>query len=118
MPAVANWSRGRTGEQEGRDLCLQGGGWGKDRSEGEGRSPAHLPVLGREPRVAGRESLARIQNPGGQKPWAAWVRSSEEAGVSTHLLQAPLTASFHLPGQEVDMGKGRDPLSHSLSIKL
>lgn len=68
--------------------------------------------------MAGRESLAWIQNPGGQKAWAAWVRSSEEAGVSTHLLQVPLTASFHLPGQEVDMGKGRDPLSHSLSIKL
>lgn len=60
--------------------------------------------------MAGRESLAWIQNPGGQKALAAWVRSSEEAGVSTHLLQVPLTASFHLPGKEGDIGKGRDPL--------
>lgn len=82
------------------------------------RSPAHLPVLGREPRVAGRESLARIQNPGGQKAGAAWVRSSEEAGVSTHLLQVPLSASFHLPEQEGNMGKGRDPISPSLSTEL
>ena len=68
--------------------------------------------------MAGRESLARIQNPGGQKAGAAWVRSSEEAGVSTHLLQVPLSASFHLPRQEGDRGKGRDAISPALSTKL
>lgn len=97
MPIVAKWSRGRQDEQEETDLSP---GWRVGQGEvggGGRRSPAHLPVLGREPRVAGRESLARIQNPGGQKAGAAWVRSSEEAGVSTHLLQVPLSASFHLP---------------------
>lgn len=60
--------------------------------------------------MAGRECLAWIQNPGGQKARAAWVRSSEEAGVSTHLLQVPLSTSFHLPGQKEDMGEGETPL--------
>ena len=90
----------------------------KKVGRGGRRSPAHLPVLGREPRVAGRESLARIQNPGGQKAGAAWVRSSEEAGVSTHLLQVPFSASFHLPGQEGDRGQGRNAISPWLSTKL
>lgn len=66
--------------------------------------------------MAGRESLAWIQNPGGQKAWAAWVRSSEEAGVSTHLLQVPLTASFHLPGREGGRKRER-PFSPSLFTK-
>ena len=68
--------------------------------------------------MAGRESLAWIQNPGGQKAGAAWVRSSEEAGVSTHLLQVPLSASFHLPGPEGDRGQGRNAINPWLSTKL
>lgn len=68
--------------------------------------------------MAGRESLAWIQNPGGQKAGAAWVRSSEEAGVCTHLLQVPLSASFHLPEREGNMGKGRDPISPWQATKL
>lgn len=68
--------------------------------------------------MAGRESLARIQNPGGQKARAAWVRSSEEAGVSTHLLQVPLSASFHLPGQGGETGEERYPIRSSLPKEL
>lgn len=43
---------GQDSEKEGADLSLHTeGGWGKEGWRG--RSPAHLPALGREPRVAG-----------------------------------------------------------------
>lgn len=69
MPTVANWSRGRTGEQEGRDLCLQGGGWGKDRSEGEGGGPRHTSQFsGGSPGWQDEKAWLGFRTLGGRRP--------------------------------------------------
>lgn len=75
---------------------------GAKESGKEGGGPRHTSQFSEGAQGGRTRKPGSDSEPWGAEGWAAWVRSSEEAGVSTHL-QVP-SASFHLPGQEGDRG--------------
>lgn len=112
MPIVAKWGRGRQGEQEGTDLCLQGGGWGKERWEGEGGGPRHTSQFsGGSPGWQDEKAWLGFRTLGGRRPGPPGSDPRRRQASPPTFFRCLSRPPFTYQSKREIWGKGKTPLA-------